>query len=156
MSLPPPLLPPPLLQRGDIVIATFPFTDLSGSKRRPALVLATTTPNADSILAFISSVMPMVVNSYELPLIPADADFAQTGLKVPSILRLNKLVTLERSLITRRIGRVSPQRLRAIDDRVIQVLNIDLQRYYQAERSRLIELMNKQGFDALLRVLQQK
>lgn len=61
-------LPPPLLQRGDIVIATFPFTNLSGSKRRPALVLATIIPNADSILAFISSVMPTVVNSYELPL----------------------------------------------------------------------------------------
>lgn len=149
-------LPPPLLQRGDIVIATFPFTDLSGSKRRPALVLATTMPNADSILAFISSVIPPVVNSYELLLTPTDADFAQTGLKVPSILRLNKLVTLERSLITRRIGKFSPQRLRAIDDRLIQVLKIDLERYYQEERSRLVELMNKQGFDALLRVLQQK
>jgi hypothetical protein len=69
---------------------------------------------------------------------------------------LNKLVTLERSLITRRIGKFSPQRLRAVDDRLIQVLKIDLQRYYQEERSRLVELMNKQGFDALLRFLQQK
>lgn len=149
-------LPPPLLQRGDIVIATFPFTNLSGSKRRPALVLATIIPNADSILAFISSVMPTVVNSYELPLIPADADFAQTGLKIPSILRLNKLATLERPLVTRRIGKLSKQRLQAVDDRLIQALGIDLQRYHQEERHRLLELINKQGFDALLRSLQQK
>lgn len=97
----------PFLQRGDVVIATFPFTDLSGSKRRPALVLATTIPNSDIILAFTSSIIPTVAKFYELPLTLADADFAQTGLKVPSILRLDKLVTLDRPLITRRIGKLS-------------------------------------------------
>lgn len=147
--------PAPLLRRGDVVVANFPFTDLSSSKRRPALVLATMT-NANNILAFISSVIPTVIKPYELPLLPADPDFRQTGLKVPSILRFDKLVTIDRALITRRIGRLSKQRLQAVDDKLIQVLGIDLKRYQQEERSRLAEVMTKQGLDALLRVLQQK
>lgn len=77
-------------------------------------------------------------------------------MKIPSILRLNKLATLERPLVTRRIGKLSKQRLQAVDDRLIQALGIDLQRYHQEERHRLLELINKQGFDALLRNLQQK
>lgn len=148
--------PSSLLQRGAIVITTFPFTDLSGSKRRPALVLATTVPNTDHILAFISSVIPPVIKPYELSLSPADPDFTQTGLKVPSILRLDKLVTIDRALITRRIGRLSTQRLQSVDDKLIHVLGIDLKRYQQEERRRLTEVVTKQGLDALLRVLQQK
>lgn len=92
-------LPPPLLQRGDVVIAAFPFTDLSANKRRPALVLTAT--HADVILAFISSVFPPTFNSNEIPFIPTDGDFIQTGLKVPSILRLDKLATIDKLLVTR-------------------------------------------------------
>lgn len=146
-------LPPPLLQRGDVVIAAFPFTDLSANKRRPALVLTAT--HADVILAFISSVLPPTFNSNEIPFIPTDGDFIQTGLKVPSILRLDKLATIDKLLVTRRIGRLSKQRLQVVDDCLIQVLGLDLGRYQQAERRRLAEVMHTQGIDALLRSLQQ-
>lgn len=146
-------LPPPLLQREDVVIAAFPFTDLSVNKRRPALVLTVT--HADVILAFISSVFPPTFKSNEIPFIPTDGDFIQTGLKVPSILRLDKLATIDKLLVTRRIGRLSKQRLQVVDDRLIQVLGIDLGRYQQEERRRLAEVMHTQGIDALLRSLQQ-
>lgn len=146
-------LPPPLLQRGDVVIAAFPFTDLSANKRRPALVLTAT--HADVILAFISSVLPPTFNSNEIPFIPTDADFIQTGLKVPSILRLDKLATIDKQLVTRRIGRLSKQRLQAVGDCLIEVFGLDLRRYQQEERRRLAEVMHTQGIDALLRSLQQ-
>ena len=38
---------------GDIVLVPFPFTDLSGSKFRPALILA--KDDVDMIVAFITS-----------------------------------------------------------------------------------------------------
>ena len=146
-------LPSPLLHHGDVVIAAFPFTDLSANKRRPALVLAVT--NADAILAFISSVLPTMFKFCEIPFIPTDTDFIQTGLKVPSILRLDKLATIDKQLVTRRIGRLSKQRLQAVDDRLLQVLSIDLSRYQGEERRRLAEIMHTQGLEALLRSLQQ-
>jgi len=44
------------LKRGSVVLAIYPFTDLSSAKRRPALaVLATGRPGRDCILAFITS-----------------------------------------------------------------------------------------------------
>lgn len=48
----------PTLARGDIVLAAFPYTDLSMQKRRPALVLNENTDQGDVILAFISSQIP--------------------------------------------------------------------------------------------------
>ncbi len=39
----------PQLQRGDIVIVAFPFTDLRGNKRRPAIVIGSGTNQLDVI-----------------------------------------------------------------------------------------------------------
>ena len=41
--------------KGDIVVLNFPFSDLSGTKRRPALVLADLAGN-DIILCQITSI----------------------------------------------------------------------------------------------------
>ena len=44
------------MRRGSVVLAIYPFTDLSSAKRRPALVVsATGRPGRDGILAFITS-----------------------------------------------------------------------------------------------------
>ncbi len=143
-----------MLSRGDVVITVFPFTDLSGQKRRPAVVLAVNSGHPDVILAFISSVIPATFAAYDLPLLPADSDFSQSGLKVPSVIRLNKLVTLDRQLITRRIGTLAAQRLRRLDDKLVVALGIDVQPYYEQERQRLRQLLTEQGVETLLTVLQ--
>jgi mRNA interferase MazF len=41
------------MEKGDIVLITFPFTDLSGTKLRPALVLANT--ELDLTVSFITT-----------------------------------------------------------------------------------------------------
>ncbi len=81
-------------QRGDIVLIHFPFTDLSGGKRRPAVVLAEYSP--DVVVAFISSVMPAALAPSDVLLQPT----VSTGLKKVSVLRSHKIATLEQGLVT--------------------------------------------------------
>ncbi len=79
----------PRLQRGDVVLTPFPFTDMSGARVRPALIASADTRKADVILAFISSVIPIgMPAATEYVLDTRDAEFAATGLKQTSVLSI--------------------------------------------------------------------
>lgn len=142
------------MQRGDIVIVRFPFTDLSGSKRRPAVVLAVYPP--DVVVAFISSVVPTVPEKSDVLLQPRKADFAATGLKVPSVIRLRKLATLEQNLITRRIGRLSSGLLTAVDNALLIALDIDTNRVVAREYKQLLTILQNQGETAVIAHIRSK
>lgn len=84
---------------GSIVLTRFPFTDLSGEKRRPALVVSRgDAASTDLIVCFITSVLRTG------PYMATIAATAGTGLKVPSVVRFDKLATLERSIIAGKLG----------------------------------------------------
>ncbi len=142
------------LHRGDVVLAAFPFTDLSGNKRRPAVVLASARDRADLILAFISSVLPLVPLPSDQIFQPSDVDFVYTGLKVPSVLRLNKIATIAQHLVTRRIGHLTTNQLLVLDGKLSDALGINVNRYYTQERRRLADLFQQQGLEVLLREVQ--
>jgi len=97
---------------GSIVLTRFPFTDLSGDKRRPALVVSRDNDRrADLVVCFITSVPRSGPDM--APLSPTPG----TGLKVASVVRFDKLATLDRAVIAgtratpRRTG--SPRSARA-------------------------------------------
>src|SRR4051794_14131204 len=94
---------------GDVVVAPFPFSDLSATKKRPALVVATLTGN-DVILCQITS--QVVVDSYAVPLI--DGDFTSGGLRQASNIRPNRLFTAETSIILYRAGTISTAKLQEV------------------------------------------
>lgn len=91
--------------RGDIVLVPFPFTDLTATKQRPGLVISSDAFNAsrdDVVLLAITSQLPQTVASDEF-LIP-QAELRACGLPKPSLIRLNKVLTLHQRLIIKRIG----------------------------------------------------
>ncbi|MCB4824574.1 type II toxin-antitoxin system PemK/MazF family toxin [Roseicella aerolata] len=84
---------------GAIVLARFPFTDLSGDKRRPALVVSRDNARrADLVVCFITSVPRSGPDT--APIAPDPG----TGLKVPSVVRFDKLATLDLGVIAGRLG----------------------------------------------------
>ena len=89
------------LSAGDIVLARFPFTDLSGEKRRPALVLSVNNDGEDIIVCAITS--RPYHGRYDIPIEPND----QNGLKVPSWVQFDKIATLAKTVISGRMGVVS-------------------------------------------------
>ena len=92
------------MAKGDIVLITFPFTDLSGSKLRPSVVLADT--NIDLTVCFITTQIKWQELT-DLLLTPSTFN----GLKKPSIIRTNKIATLDKTMIKGLMGKLTHQEL---------------------------------------------
>ena len=80
--------------KGDVVVLPFPFSDLSGAKKIPALVIASLLGD-DIILWQITS--QNIKDSYAIKL--DDTDFTKGSLNKPSNIRPNRIFTAENSII---------------------------------------------------------
>ena len=141
------------IARGDIVLVPFPFTDLSATKRRPAVVLCTDPARVDFVLAFISSQQIARPGVGEVALLPTHPEFPLTGLSVPSKIRTTKLVTLSGALLRRWLGRLGPLLTGDLDRALVAALGINAVPYREEgrrdERARLAALHRAGGTTAL-------
>ena len=106
-----------LLAAGQVVIVHFPFSDLSQSKLRPAVVLAE-AGRGDWLLGQITS------KSYGDPhaIQIAAADFAQGSLRATSFARPGKLFTAHTSLIAGQIGELQRAKFSVVCDSVVRLI----------------------------------
>lgn len=91
--------------KGDVVVVPFPYSDLSGTKKRPALVVIDEASDSDVVLAAIttSGNAPSAIN-----LNPGDLE---TGsLHHSSFVRATKLFTFERRQLLRIVGHLKQQK----------------------------------------------
>ncbi len=86
---------------GDVVVVTFPFSNLTGHKLRPALVLAQGEFN-NLILCQITS----KTYSSALAMTISDSDFASGSLPITSYVRPDKIFTADPSLIHKIAGKL--------------------------------------------------
>ena len=102
---------------GTVVLVRFPFSDLSQSKLRPAVVLAD-AERGDWILCQITS------NSYSDPraLFLTDGDFASGSLRVGSYARPGKLFTASENLMISQVGILKDDAFRRIIEAVVALL----------------------------------
>lgn len=91
-----------MYKRGAIVLIPFPFTDLTGSKIRPALIIGNKAYGEDIIVMFISS-NTKTKTSYDILVKPNE----QNGLKVNSLMKCTKIATLDKKMIVGEIGSLS-------------------------------------------------
>ena len=111
------------MKAGDIVLIRFPQADLIAGKLRPALTLAVAPgSHADLLLALITSRDYQAVPQFDEILDPSEDDFGMTGLKTRSVVRLARLTSVESSIVSARLGRISPERLKIIKSRLIEWL----------------------------------
>lgn len=96
--------------KGEVISIYFPFSDLKGSKRRPAVVVANLSGN-DQILCQITSQDPGDPYSINL----SDSDFSSGRLPKPNcFIRPNKLFTAANSTILERKGKLNDVKMREI------------------------------------------
>jgi mRNA interferase MazF len=96
--------------RGDILLVPVVFSDGSGHKNRPVVVVYD-SDDADLLVAPVTS--QIARSSRDLPV----ANWQRAGLRLPSVVRLEKLATVEKSTVTRRMGQLAPddwERMKAV------------------------------------------
>ena len=93
-----------MLDRGDLVLVPFPFSDLSSSKRRPVVALTAPDGYGDFIALLVTSRRQ---SGRGVPL--TSADLVRGRLAAASWIRTDRIVTLNASLIVKSLGRVSDQ-----------------------------------------------
>lgn len=95
--------------KGSVVVVPFPFSDLSGSKRRPALVIADWDGD-DLILCQITS----KANSDGHAIGLSKGDFLSGGLPIDSNIRVNKVFTADKRIILQVAGKLRPDKYRSV------------------------------------------
>jgi mRNA interferase MazF len=103
--------------RGDVVVVPFPFSDLSQSKRRPALIVAALEGN-DAILCQITS--KTIKDSYGISI--NDSDVASGSLKQAGNIRPNRIFTADNNIILYRIGSIKEEKLIQVVEKIIEII----------------------------------
>jgi len=101
------------MKKGDVVLISFPFTDLSGSKNRPALILIDFED--DVSICFLTTQLKWQ-SEFDFIARPSDLN----GLKKESLIRLNKFATIDKDLIIGRLG--------SLEKEYIDLMNLNLKK----------------------------
>jgi mRNA interferase MazF len=104
------------LAAGSVALIPFPFSDLSRTKLRPAVVIAT-LDKGDCILCQVTS-QPYDSLAVELN----QNDFAEGSLQRMSYARPGKLFTAHRSLVRHEAGKLTSTTLQRLREQVVKVI----------------------------------
>jgi len=104
--------------KGDVIVAPFPFSDLTANKKRPALVVASLTGD-DVILCQITS--KTISDSNASPL--AKADFKSGSLHQDSNIRPNCLFTADSNIILYRAGVLTPEKIKEVVMKIVDIVS---------------------------------
>lgn len=91
-----------MYKKGAVVLVPFPFTDLSGNKVRPAIIVSKDKIGSDVIVVFITS--QMKIKEKHLVLIKPEEG---NGLKVVSKIICSKIATVDAKIVLGELGTVS-------------------------------------------------
>ena len=103
--------------KGDIVVIPFPFSDLSGSKRRPALVLAD-LPGDDILLCQITSQKNN--DQFSVPL--SNIGFTSGSLPSDSFIRPTRIFTADKNIIVTKAGTIKTAIVNTVTLKIIELI----------------------------------
>ena len=100
---------------GQIVLFKFPYTNQTESKLRPTLVIRRLPGEYnDWLICMISSQLDQLIPNFDEMISPEDSDFQQSGLKLPSVIRISRLAVAGKDIFIGKLGEVNSHRLRKI------------------------------------------
>jgi mRNA interferase MazF len=106
-----------LFAKGDVLITDLPYSDLSGVKRRPVLVVAA-PPGLDLITCLITS--KARADGYDIAL--TRADFSAGSLNIDSNARPCHLFALDPSIVVQKAGTLKPEKMKEVTNLIIKIM----------------------------------
>lgn len=98
-----------MISEGQIVLFKFPQTNQKEGKLRPALILRELPGKFnDWLVCMISSKIDQQIHELDELVAP---DFIQSGLKVPSVIRISRLVVVDGNILLGKLGQINTERL---------------------------------------------
>jgi mRNA interferase MazF len=108
--------------KGKVVLVPFPFTDLTAAKLRPALVIY--EGEQDVVVAFISSKVPSELSEVDVSVTRKDRGFEKSGLKVDSLIKLDKIATVLKDLVVGELGELGEEPRREVNRKLRKMLEM--------------------------------
>ncbi|MCP4575851.1 MAG: type II toxin-antitoxin system PemK/MazF family toxin [Deltaproteobacteria bacterium] len=101
-----------MISAGQIILFKFPQTDQKAGKLRPALVLHKIPGQYDDwLICMISSQLHQKIRELDEIITTEDSDFIQSGLKLPSVIRVSRLAVVAGGIFLGKLGQISHERL---------------------------------------------
>ncbi len=100
-------------EQGEILLVAFPFSDLTRFKQRPVLVLSNKDHN-DSSSDFVCCGITSNLDNKEYSVILDRNDMQWGNIPKTSRIKFNKIFTLEKSLVRKRLGRINTKKLKHV------------------------------------------
>lgn len=110
-----------MLKQRDIVLLPIPFTDLASQKKRPAIIISSDTYNEtheDIVVVALTS----NIEQRDFSIILTGDDLEDGILKVTSMVRADKIYTLNKSIIIKTFGRVRPATFTKIKGTILKLI----------------------------------
>lgn len=110
-----------MLKQRDIVLIPIPFTDLTSQKKRPAIIISSdkyNETNEDIVVVALTS----NIESRNFTITLTTDDLEDGVLKVTSMIRVDKIYTLNKSIVIKTFGRVKPDILAKIKDSILKLI----------------------------------
>jgi mRNA interferase MazF len=110
-----------MLKQRDIVLIPIPFTDLTSQKKRPAIIISSdkyNETNEDIVVVALTS----NIESRNFTVTLTADDLEDGVLKVTSMIRVDKIYTLNKSIVIKTFGRVKPDILAKIKDSILKLI----------------------------------
>ena len=109
-----------MIQRGDVVIVTFPYVSGSGGKVRPAVVVQNDRDNSriqNTVVGMITGNTAYAsAEPTQLLIDPSTPEGALSGLNYPSAVKCLNLYTVRQQDIRATVGRLSPTLIAQMND----------------------------------------
>ncbi|MBU0592089.1 MAG: type II toxin-antitoxin system PemK/MazF family toxin [Candidatus Micrarchaeota archaeon] len=110
-----------ILRQKQIILVPFPFSDQSGTKRRPALIISNDKFDGLSSDIIICAVTSNISNDiYSVKIKPEDW---KNGLYSESCVKVANICTVDKRLVIKTIGRLSSERFKEVMTKVYGIIN---------------------------------